>query len=280
MINPPGTKGDRLILMGMEKKLKELDIRYRCFDLNYVNSIFFKRILSLIYGYKSRKINLIIGASLDVLLLRGGGYLNDIWKDYNFLNIILQAVCDKPETIIIIAPSSFYFTTTYFHKFFDRIENKVHIFCREMYSYDRLKSMVFPKNVHIHLSPDTSFYLTREDFPLQNKEESYILIAPRKDCESVVTWKIDKMISKTKILFGDIIHLPKFQDYINIIWNARQIYTDRLHNAILAAILGKETYLYPNLYHKNKGVYEFSLRKFPNVKFVDSYKFLGLNACS
>jgi exopolysaccharide biosynthesis predicted pyruvyltransferase EpsI len=136
--------------------------------------------------------------------------------------------------------------------------------------------MAFPENVHIHLSHDTSLYLLKEDFSLQNWNKSYILIAPRNDRESAVTWDKRKIRSPTRILFGDIVKLDNFNDYVNIIWNARQIYTDRLHNAILSAILGKETFLYPNSYHKNKGVYEFSLSTYPNVKFVDSYEFQGV----
>lgn len=38
-------------------------------------------------------------------------------------------------------------------------------------------------------------------------------------------------------------------------------------------VRAKDTFLYPNFYHKNKGVYEFSLYKFPNVKFIDSPRF-------
>ncbi|MEM5853678.1 MAG: polysaccharide pyruvyl transferase family protein [Candidatus Aenigmatarchaeota archaeon] len=309
VIHPSGSKGDQLIVMGMEKKLKELNIRYRLFHLrlessffNQVSNYVHRKLLnnklkvlkkeslrvissatSFINNQMNRKRRLIPNTSSTIFLLRGGAYLNDIWKEYHIMHTVFQVVHNKPYSKIIIAPQSFYFSSTHFSSFLSKIKNEIHIFCREKYSYDLLNSMVFPRNVHIYLSPDTSLYLSKEDFQLQDKyqREAYILIAPRKDRESIVMWKIDKMISsKTKILFGDIIHLPKFNDYVNIIWGARQIYTDRLHNAILAAILGKETYLYPNSYYKNKGVYEFSLKKFPNVKFVDSYKFLGLNACS
>jgi exopolysaccharide biosynthesis predicted pyruvyltransferase EpsI len=44
--------------------------------------------------------------------------------------------------------------------------------------------------------------------------------------------------------------------------------TDRLHVAIGAALLGKNVDLYSNDYFKNRAVYDFSLKSFPNVRFV------------
>ena len=46
-----------------------------------------------------------------------------------------------------------------------------------------------------------------------------------------------------------------------------QIKTDRLHCAILAALLGRETIVYPNSYFKNAAVFEHSLSRIPNVNF-------------
>jgi len=225
-----------------------------------------------------KKVRTIDNAAADIILLRGGAYLTDIWKEYHVLESTFCAIRYKPESIIIIAPQSFFFTTVQFPTFFKRIKHVVHLFCRERYSYNLLSSMHFPENVHIHLSHDTALYLSKEDFSLNSERGSYILIAPRNDIESAVTWKIKKIPQHTKILFGDVIHVTDFGSFVNIVRNASKVYTDRLHVAILSAILGKETYLYPNSYHKNKGVYEFSLSKFRNVKFIDSYEFLDLDS--
>ena len=46
-----------------------------------------------------------------------------------------------------------------------------------------------------------------------------------------------------------------------------RIHTDRLHCAILSAILGRETILYPNSYFKNGAVFDHSLSRIPNVRF-------------
>jgi len=66
--------------------------------------------------------------------------------------------------------------------------------------------------------------------------------------------------------------LSDFRVFVNLIEGSRMVFTDRLHVAILAVILGKDTILYPNSYYKNKGVYEFSLSKYPNLKFVEDRK--------
>ena len=47
------------------------------------------------------------------------------------------------------------------------------------------------------------------------------------------------------------------------------IRTDRLHVAVAGAILGKDVEIFPNSYFKNRAMYEFSLRRYPNVRFVE-----------
>jgi exopolysaccharide biosynthesis predicted pyruvyltransferase EpsI len=48
-----------------------------------------------------------------------------------------------------------------------------------------------------------------------------------------------------------------------------RIYTDRLHGAILAAMLDRYVILMPNSYYKNRAVFEHSLARFANVRFHD-----------
>ena len=48
-----------------------------------------------------------------------------------------------------------------------------------------------------------------------------------------------------------------------------EIYTNRLHAAIIGALLGKKTYFYPNSYYKNQAVYEHSLKDhYPSVTWM------------
>ena len=47
-----------------------------------------------------------------------------------------------------------------------------------------------------------------------------------------------------------------------------EVRTNRLHVGIGAALLGKEVKFYPNSYYKNKAVYDFSLKDFPNIRWM------------
>jgi exopolysaccharide biosynthesis predicted pyruvyltransferase EpsI len=57
-------------------------------------------------------------------------------------------------------------------------------------------------------------------------------------------------------------------DFVSTVYNAKNIYTDRLHVAILSKILDKKATLFGNKYHKNKGVWEHSLRE--DVEFIET----------
>jgi len=50
--------------------------------------------------------------------------------------------------------------------------------------------------------------------------------------------------------------------------NASTIITNRLHSAIIGAILGKNVELFRNSYHKNRSVWEYSLQS-KGVKWIE-----------
>lgn len=59
------------------------------------------------------------------------------------------------------------------------------------------------------------------------------------------------------------------REFVKIINQYRKIETDRLHVAIVAALLGLDVKFYPGSYHKNLSVYQASLQgKYPNIVFV------------
>jgi exopolysaccharide biosynthesis predicted pyruvyltransferase EpsI len=59
------------------------------------------------------------------------------------------------------------------------------------------------------------------------------------------------------------------QFLLRVIMRFSAVRTDRLHVAIAGALLGKRVELYAGSYYKNRAVYDFSLRRFRNVRFVD-----------
>jgi exopolysaccharide biosynthesis predicted pyruvyltransferase EpsI len=297
VIDPEGGYGDELILMGLEKKLRKMNIHYRLLRirkspfankalaalLDYsprlqraihtVRSGFLERYLRQPIGPVDEKATMAVGEA-QVILFRGGSYLNDIWKGYAALNLVSKFTLHRPRALVIIASHSFYFNRMQLPKNFAQIEAEMHVFCREKESYKLLRSLRRPRNLHVYLSPDTALYLTRKDFHEQVKRGSYVLIAPRLDRESLVNWRIRQLRNRcTRTIVKDINLLPSFMSFIDITAKAARVYTDRLHVAILAAILRKEIYLLPNSYHKNKSTYEFSLKRFHNVHFIDTNEF-------
>lgn len=73
------------------------------------------------------------------------------------------------------------------------------------------------------------------------------------------------------IVAGDIsrIDFCTFDQFGAYVANAAVVLTTRLHVGILAALLGKETYLVPGVYHKMAAVYEYSLADMPGVHLLD-----------
>jgi exopolysaccharide biosynthesis predicted pyruvyltransferase EpsI len=307
VVEPGGNHGDRLIYWGMEKKLKELGINYTLFqyrdkrEITFFYKVYWKMTRSLFkilpvvrklklfwmilddLAYKwTVKEEKIQQCSAGVILIHGGANLNDIWG--HGLHILRNIIKNSPRSTIIVAPQSYWFKNTQFQKLFKNTRQEIHLFARERYSYNLLCALNLPRNVHVYLSQDSAFYLSKGDF--HPSSGSYDLICPRRDKESVVKWNIDLgenvdiidlRESIENIFIGDISDHGEFDSFVKIVEGAKRVFTDRLHIAIFSTILGKDTFLYPNSYYKNKGVYEFSLRKYPTIKFIDTLEFLGIN---
>lgn len=310
VIEPGGNNGDRLLYLGLERKLSELGIDYTV--LKYEENPKFSFLHVLYFGFLKRILNVCTALdkfnnSLDlalnkidnwiyvrtlrankikvnpeyVILIHGGANINDFYgHGIRLLNNVIQ---NNPNSIIIVGPQTYWFRETCFPKLFLAAKQEIYLFCREKYSYNLLSSMTLPKNVHISLSYDTLFYLSKREF--HPRQGAYDLICFRTDRESTLSQKQiaqlprNRLInlnhlkqSKKGIVAGDISLLNDFDDFVNLIEGSRKVFTDRLHVAILSTIIGKDTVLYSNSYYKNKGVYEFSLSKCPNIKFIDNPK--------
>ncbi len=236
--------------------------------------------------------------SADNIIIHGGANINDVWK----LGIdLLKKIIEKyPNKRIIIAPHSVYFYKTNFEKILNNCKQEIHFFTREKYSYERLSKMNLNKNIHLYLANDTAFLLEYSNYIENLKKKSnnkYILVSLRIDYESHILDKkklkffenvfgrfglreifervYHQIISKqfirrnlknrkAKIIIADA-SLENYDKFIDLILNASEIYTDRLHVGVLGAILNKRVYLYSSSYKKIEGVYEQSLKKYPNI---------------
>jgi len=254
-----GNHGDTLILMGLSKKLKEIGID---FDLKQQDW----RTFDYRYFWKYKKLDY---SNYDLTIIRGGGYFNDIWQPG--LRFFLDAIKRSKE--VVVAPQSYWFRQMVLGDKLKEMNTPVTLFAREKYSYEFLRGSLLPENVDVGLAPDSSFYLSREDLEkyFVNIPKYDVLLCFREDIESRVPLHVKREleIKNTNSLVEDVALIESFEEYISKVKSSNIIYTDRLHTAILGCIFGKEVYFYPNIYWKSKGVYEYSLAKFNNVKFIE-----------
>jgi exopolysaccharide biosynthesis predicted pyruvyltransferase EpsI len=278
-VTPGGNHGDTLIHMGMIKKLNEKNIDFFSLNLEkeYKNKpyIGFKFLFNIALWKvgSSRGFKLVnIPKDTDLILFEGGGYMNDFWYGPEFVHQIIKRN-DKP---VAIAPQSYLFSETSIDKIFGKRKN-ITLFCRERYSQKHLEDLIDSEKINVKLSKDTALYLDEKDLEnfIQPYTEEYELVAFRQDRESLISRDIqNKFLKKCSNPYKkDVSMIKKFDDFISLVANAGDIFTDRLHVKILGKIMDKKTTLYPNKYHKNLGVWEYSLKDSINYAQVDIREF-------
>ena len=274
VITPGGNHGDTLIHLGLMKKLEENDIEYSCLNLEtlyrdnlllgakYLANMGLWRIGSNT-GFKLLE----LPEETELILFEGGGYMNDIWYGPTLL---WQVMKRNPEPVAV-GPQSYLFTKTRFHQYFE--DNRpVHLFCREKYSLEHLKKKGLPNNVVTSVSPELALYLNEGDLRefITQRDGGYELIALRNDKESALSSSAREEIIQMceNPMISDISLGKTMTDFVSTVNNADKVFTDRLHVAILSKILGKKVTLFGNKYHKNKGVWEYSLKD--SVDYVET----------
>jgi exopolysaccharide biosynthesis predicted pyruvyltransferase EpsI len=274
-ITPGGNHGDTLIHMGMVKKLEELGCNYKCLNLEESykrQALLGAKYLFNIAAWKlggGRGFDLLnIPSDADLILFEGGGYMNDIWYGL----VLLKQALREYRQPITVGPQSYLFETTDLMSLFTDVR-QVTLFCREPYSRDLLSGKPRPPQVEVLMSRDTALYLDHQDLSphIDPPREPYDLVCFRRDKETLITRDVKREIVEQAQdpIVGDISKRGQLRDFVSTVANARRVFTDRLHVAILAHILGKEATLYDNRYHKNRGVYEYSLKHDPKIRFVE-----------
>lgn len=275
VVTPGGNHGDTLIHLGLEKKLEEYGITYETLNLEMesrrrplLGLKYLLNIASWKLGLR-RGFRLLNSRGFDLILFEGGGYMNELWYGPALMMEAIK-LHDKP---IAVAPQSYWFKGESFRELL-KGGKPITLFCREPYSYRHLSEMELPPSVRTLLSQDTSLYLEPEDLERYIKpgKGGYDLVCLRRDRESAISVALRRAIvaEATNPLVVDISKRGDFEDFVSTVAHAERVYTDRLHVAILATIFRKEILLLGNRYHKNRGVYEYSLKQFPWVKYLEA----------
>lgn len=238
-MRPDGNFGDDLIYRGAEKLASLAGIAYESIDYETSMNIQFP--------------------SEAVLYLHGSGGFNTFWSGKPMRQ--LAKALSTHFGVIIVGPTTFeidniFLTNMVLDIFQNNKSEKFYLFCREEVSYHAIKE-VLPNWVALDVDHDTAFNLTISDFDRKKVKSRYLLYAIREDKEAVPFQDKDYLA----VWCDPINHCKNFTEWFLLHSQAKAITTNRLHSAIIGLILEKSVTLLPNNYHKNRAVWEYSLRE-------------------
>lgn len=190
----------------------------------------------------------------STLLIDGGGNFVNYYSDVR--NFLLEKSSLYDE--IIILPHTVFGKDQV--KILNNISSKLTVFCREKISANFLNNKIDKGNVYVW--HDCAFYNKLPCIPMGIGS----LNAFRLDKES----KLQTLPDLNKDISLKGYATKPLDEFIAIISPYQQINTDRLHVAICATLLGKQVKFYSNSYYKNKAVFDYSLKKYSNIEFIES----------
>jgi len=236
-------------------KYKNTSVDFFRFPGNYGDSLIWHgtKILLSSLNISEHCVDISSSKNNDVLFIDGGGNLVDYYSD------VKDFLIKKPGLYreIIILPHTIFGEEQI--EVLNNVSSKLTIFCRERVSVKFLEDGL--THGEVYLWHDCAFYNIFT--PISAGKGT--LNAFRSDQESILNLKPEQNID---ISYNGYATKP-LDEFIKIIQQYEYVNTDRLHVAIGATLLGKQVKLYPNSYYKNKAVFDYSLRKFPNINFIE-----------
>jgi len=188
-----------------------------------------------------------------VIYMHGGGGFNRWWA---WSPELLRLLRDRnPKNHIIVGPSTFELDKGYLKS---KLPSDIVYFTREFSSYEYLKPLL----PYVHVDHDTALHLSLGDGYLdrllgfRQPSMKHRLLAIRGDVESA---KLPTGIKAE--LFNKIVDPCVEKDWAGLHLDASIIVTNRCHSAILGCLLRKRTVMFAGSYHKNKSIWEYSLRE-------------------
>ncbi|GEM_PF-794280 len=238
-VKPGGNFGDFLIYKGAEKLAKLAGIDY--------HSVAHQEFMNSRYPSDS------------VIYIHGSGGFNPWWSGTP-IDEFERAVKTHRGTVII-GPQSVYLENKFLKEkvlsCFEEINSgKVYFFTREKCSFDAL-SCVLSSGVQLDCDHDTAFNLTASDLITERCKGRYVFLAIREDKEAVGATHRNIF----DLQLDPIMYCENFSQWLLLHIHAKKIITNRLHSAILGTIFQIPTILLPNNYHKNRSVWEHSLKQ-------------------
>ncbi len=238
-VEPGGNYGDYLIYRGAYKLADFSGIDYQTVKfMNFMTSEY---------------------DSDTVIYIHGSGGFVPWWSGTPMQ--ALNRIVKTHRGMTIVGPTTFYTDSSFLKESIKPIFrgcscNKVYIFARERVSYAFLKDNL-PSTVEILLDHDTALNLNYQDLHKDQVYGKYKLYAIRRDKELKDCFKRNIL----SLWLDPIRFCKNFEHWIMLHAMAKEIITNRLHSSILATIINIPATLIANSYHKNRSVWEFSLRE-------------------
>jgi len=230
------------------------------FGGNYGDSLIWHGTVNLLreFGIEANYTTIDANPQNPILFVDGGGNLVDYYSDVReFLHKKLMAYAQ-----VLILPHTIYGAKQV--GLLGRFKRTVTTMCRERVSFEFVKQHA--KKSNVILWRDCAFYC--QAYKEYNLEGEGVLNAFRTDCESIYA----------RALPSDNIDISRngyatkpLHDLLSTIAHYEAVNTDRLHVAIASLMLGKKVRLFSNSYFKNRAVFDYSLRDFPDISFVDVF---------
>ncbi len=239
-----------------------------------------------------------------IILLHGGGNFGDLYAPHSELR--RRVVLSYPNNKIIILPQTVYYEGARNARLDAKIfrqHKHLTICARDQYSYRFLKAFGFSKN--ILLIPDMAFCINREELmqysrPSLNKDLFFKRVDREKsdgidisylpDIYDTSDWPNYETSEPMVEHLYELINNRQFKEAdeyavstylpqrvitgVEHISQYNQVFSNRLHGAILSILLGKDVYILDNFYGKNSQYYKTWLKDFENVHLLsESYSF-------
>lgn len=242
LVKPGGNWGDELIYWGARSLADKLSIEWQEIDCEAL-------------------LEQTVEASCVVYIHGGGGF--NPYSSGRVAKAFFHAV-KHHQGVVIQGPQTFITEKEQLHSMiadgFDQCAaESVIVFVREEASLSAVKP-ILPTNVSIGLDEDTAFYIQKDDVERQigKVQHRYDLVAIREDSEGS---GLQPPLKKQAVMVDPAYFATTFDHWLRLHAAAKKIVTNRTHSSILGAILGTPTTLYAGCYHKNRSIWEFSLRE-------------------
>ena len=249
LVRPGGNWGDELIYWGARSLANKLSIAWQEIDCETL-------------------LEQPTEAS-SVVYIHGGGGFNP-YSSGRVAKALFHAL-KHHRGVVIQGPQTFITEKDQLHSMiadgFDQpAAEAIVMFVREEASLSAVKP-ILPTNVSIGLKEDTAFYIQKDDVERRVGEvrHRYDLMAIREDSEG---YKLQPPPKKQAVIVDPAYFATSFDHWLRLHAAAKRIVTNRTHSSILGAILGTPTTLYAGRYHKNRSIWEYSLRK-RGVEWLD-----------